>query len=76
MIFGTGELMRGKGASGGRSENAAAIESLVSSTFGAGGGAASPEHEEGAQEFAPRAPSRGLGDLWRRVTLRRLWRRD
>lgn len=37
MIFGTGVLMRGKGASGGRSDKAAAMESLVWSILGACG---------------------------------------
>lgn len=38
--------------------------------------AALPEHEQGAQVYEPRAPTSGAGEIWRKITLRRLWRRD
>jgi hypothetical protein len=35
-----------------------------------------PAHEESAPVYDPRMPSSRLQDLWRRLTLRGLWRRD
>jgi sporulation protein YlmC with PRC-barrel domain len=35
-----------------------------------------PHHEESAASYDARVPSGRLQDLWRRFTLRRLWRRD
>jgi hypothetical protein len=35
-----------------------------------------PEHEESAPIYEARVPSGRLQDLWRRFSLRRLWRRD
>jgi hypothetical protein len=38
--------------------------------------AARPKHEESGQTFEAPVPSGRLQDLWHRITLRRLWRRD
>jgi hypothetical protein len=38
--------------------------------------AARPHHEDSPPVYEARAPTGGLKDLWRRITLRRLWRRD
>src|SRR5438309_8098759 len=38
--------------------------------------AARPHHEESAPTYQARAQSGALQDLWRRITLHRLWRRD
>lgn len=35
-----------------------------------------PRHEEAAPTYDARVPSGRLQDLWRRFTLRRLWKRD
>jgi hypothetical protein len=35
-----------------------------------------PHHEESAPTYEARAPSGRLKDLWRRITLHRLWRRN
>ena len=35
-----------------------------------------PEHEEGTPSYHLEAPSGRRQDLWRRFTLRRLWKRD
>ena len=35
-----------------------------------------PRHEESAPSYDARVPAGRLQDLWRRFTLRRLWRRD
>jgi sporulation protein YlmC with PRC-barrel domain len=38
--------------------------------------AAQPKHEESPAMYEARMPSGRLQDLWRRISLRRLWRRD
>lgn len=38
--------------------------------------ASQPEHEKSAPIYEARVPTRRLEDLWRRISLRRLWRRD
>ena len=37
---------------------------------------AQPEHEVGAPMYEARAETSRWQDLWRRITLRRLWKRD
>ena len=66
MILGTGPLIRGKGASGGRSESVAANESLVSWIWEAGGRGASSAWRETAfgsalREFSMAAVEAGAG---------------
>jgi hypothetical protein len=38
--------------------------------------AAQPRHEQSAPSYRPGAQQGGWQDLWRRISLRRLWRRD
>src|SRR5689334_16812638 len=65
MIFGTGVLMRGKGASGGRSEKDAAMESLASSILAGCAGVAGlcfdDRSASGSAVKALSQPTRGPG---------------